>query len=248
MRSRVTEILLAAFMAAVFLLVPGGPAAGRQAVPDGRWQSELRAAILKEVRLALPWVVDLRLGEIRGLQRFGKKLGGGGGRTVRVVKIGKWNRRSGKMPVQVEASRDGRRLAQGWLSVEVAGKAGVYVPVHPLEKGQLVRWRDVRHQMIDCRRLDSHSLIDFPRQAVYETVRRVAAGQPLSKQDLRPHRLVTRGEMVTVVLEHDHIRVVTRGVALSQGCQDQLIMVRNPVSRRTYQARVVDAGQVRVAY
>ena len=245
------KIFLPVMLVFFLLLCPGwGNCRSRMPSPPiGKDQVALRVAIDREVRRALPWVDDLRVEVIHGLRRLKKKMTNAKQPLIKVVKVGKWNRRTGKLPVQVRIeAAGGRQVAQGWLSVVVVGEARVCVAAHSLEKGQLVRWGDVRLELIDCRQLNGSSLIDFPRRAVFEVVRPVVAEQPLNKQDLRPHRLVARGEMVTVVLEHENIRIITRGVAMSPGCQDQLIMVRNPVSRRTYQARVVDAGQVRVAY
>ena len=145
-------------------------------------------------------------------------------------------------------SSPGGKSSSCWLSVFISGKCEVVVAKRALARGSSVQWRDVTVQLLDTRKVNDDCLVDFPQGAVFEVVRKIAAGQPLKSTSLRPYRLVKRGEMVTVVLQREGIRIVTKGKALANGSKNEVIMVKNPTSRRLYQAQIVNAGQVRVVY
>ncbi len=213
------------------------------------WQDQLMLLLGNAVRSDLPKVHDVKINEVRSLSTVAARIPAGVRQPVFSVKeLGHWNRKQGKILVQITISSAAGKTSSCWLSVFISGKCEVVVAKRPLERGSSVQWRDVAAQLLDARKVDDDCLVDFSRGAVFEVVRKIAAGQPLKSTSLRPYRLVKRGEMVTVVLQREGIRIVTKGTAMGNGSKNEVIMVKNPVSRRLYQAQVVAAGQVRVVY
>ncbi len=213
------------------------------------WQDKLMLLLGAAVREALPKVHDLKINEVRSLSTVAARIPAGVHQPFFSIKeLGHWNRKQGKILVQIMISSAARKTSSCWLSVFISGKCNVIVAKRSLERGSSVQWRDVTVQLLDARKVNDDCLVDFPRGAVFEAARKIVAGQPLKSASLRPYRLVKRGEMVTVVLQRQGIRIVTKGTAMANGSKNEVIMVKNPASRRLYQAQIIAAGQVRVVY
>ncbi len=236
----------------LMLSFPGMGMAAQSPAPGGAhypWQDKLMLLLDDAVRGALPQVHKLKVNEVRSLSTVAARIPAGVRKPFFSVKeLGHWNRKQGKISVQIQISSAAGKTSGCWLSVFISGKCKVMVAKRSLERGSSVQWRDVMVQLLDARKVNDDCLVDFPRGAVFEVVRKIVAGQPLKSASLRPYRLVKRGEMVTVVLQREGIRIVTKGTAMANGGKNEVIMVKNPASRRLYQAQIIAAGQVRVVY
>ena len=222
------------------------PAPGAAQYP---WQDQLMLLLDDAVRGALPKVHELKVNEVRSLSTVAARIPAGlHDPSFSIKELGHWNRKQGKISVQIMISSPAGKSSSCWLSVFISGKCKVMVAKRSLERGSSVQWRDVTFQLLDARKVNDDCLVDFPRGTIFEVVRKIIAGQPLKSASLRPYRLVKRGEMVTVVLQREGIRIVTKGTAMANGSKNEVIMVKNPASRRLYQAQIIASGQVRVVY
>jgi flagella basal body P-ring formation protein FlgA len=95
----------------------------------------------------------------------------------------------------------------------------------------------------------------FPEAAVATSVdqvvglaprRAIPAGAPIPKSILAPAREVERGDAVRVEASSGRASVALPGRALSGGSRGDAVMVRNPASGRSFQARVSGRGTVSV--
>lgn len=222
------------------------PAPGAVRYP---WRDKLMLLLNEAVREKLPKIHELKLHDVRSLSTVAARIPAAVHHpSFSVREMGNWNRQQGNIPVQIMISLPSGKSSSCWLRVFISGKTEVLVAKHALARGSAVQWRDVTTHLVDSHEVNDDCLIDFPLGAIFEVVRKIAAGQPLTSGSLRPYRLVKRGEMVTVVLERDGIRIVTKGKAMGNGSRNEVIMIKNPTSRRLYQAQVIAAGQVRVVY
>lgn len=213
------------------------------------WQDQLMALLDDAIRGVLPKVHELKINEVRSLSTVAARIPAGVHNPSFAIKtLGHWNRKQAKIPVQIMISIPAGKSSSCWLSVFISGKCEMVVAKRSLERGSAVLRQDVTTQLLDARRANGDCLVDFPRGAVYEAVRKIAAGQPIKAASIRPYRLVKRGEMVTVVLQREGIRIVTKGTAMANGSRNEVILVKNPLSRRLYQAQIIASGQVRVVY
>ncbi|MEA3240580.1 MAG: flagellar basal body P-ring formation chaperone FlgA [Pseudomonadota bacterium] len=236
----------------VMLFFSGMGMAAQSSTPGAAqypWQSRLMLLLDDAVRGALPKVHELKINEVRSLSTVAARIPASVHNPSFSLKtLGHWNRNRGEISLQVMISSPAGKSSSCWLRVFISGKCEVIVAKRSLERGSSVRWRDVTAQLLDARKVNDDCLVDFSRGAVFEVVRKIVAGQPLKSASLRPYRLVKRGEMVTVVLEREGIRIETKGTAMANGSKNEVVMVKNPESRRLYQAQIIAAGQVRVVY
>ncbi|MBI1900470.1 MAG: flagellar basal body P-ring formation protein FlgA [Planctomycetia bacterium] len=79
-----------------------------------------------------------------------------------------------------------------------------------------------------------------------ELLQTVAAGQSLDEKMLRRPILVTKGELVTVSVTCEGVRIRTAARAKEDGAQGDVIQVESTLDRRTYQVRVSGLGTVEV--
>ena len=74
----------------------------------------------------------------------------------------------------------------------------------------------------------------------------VKGGESLSPGNLKPRRLVQRGDIVTILAEVQGLTVRVKGNALTDGYRGEAIRVKNQRSKRILQAEVIAPGIVRV--
>jgi flagella basal body P-ring formation protein FlgA len=72
------------------------------------------------------------------------------------------------------------------------------------------------------------------------------AGQPLRTADLLKPDLVQRDQSVTVIYESPGLYLTTRGKALDNGTEGDVVNVLNPLSKRTVTGIVSGRGQVTI--
>lgn len=215
-----------------------------------QWMTEIRVQVEHAVVGALPEAAEYRVERVDGLKelvdRFLADIEPGTG-SCEVVQVGRWQRHAGTLPVRV-CVRTGEVEINRWLTADIAAMVRVLVPAAGSMRGDLLTAADFVPAIVDARQVDDDCLLACSPDDLFEAVRSLAAGEPVSRRHLRPFRLVKRGDVVAVSLERDGISIRTKGVALTAGTRNEVIPVQNPRSRRQYQAQVVGAGAVRVVY
>jgi flagella basal body P-ring formation protein FlgA len=79
-----------------------------------------------------------------------------------------------------------------------------------------------------------------------ELLQTVTAGQPLDEKSLRRPIVVTKGQLVTVVVTCEGVRIRTAARAKEHGALGDVIQVESTLDRKTYQVRVSGLGTVEV--
>ena len=69
--------------------------------------------------------------------------------------------------------------------------------------------------------------------------RPIIAGRLIRHSDVKPQRLVKKGDFVTIHFKNRAMSLSTRGISIESGTRDQVIKVRNPRSKRIIEARVI---------
>ena len=99
-----------------------------------------------------------------------------------------------------------------------------------------IKERDLRHDTV----LNENTLIG-------KTPRRIiVAGEPIKKASLKTPKIVSRGDMVTMVFENGPLQLTTQAKALQNGAKGDLIRVVNLGSSKTLQAIVSGDKEVTV--
>ena len=224
----------------------GWVAAAAQPNASGRLESECRMELRQMIRKNLPGLEDLDVSSNPQMQHW--LAGFSAAAEIEGIELGSWSRKNGSLPVQIKVRDAQGRLSRRWFKITVDGRCRVLLAVRDLRRGEPVRASDFVVRPVDCRKLRGESVSDLPADGLFQLSCNLKAGQPLPARRLRPYRLIRRGELVRVRLEQNGIRITTRGVAMNNGTLQEIITVRNPTSRKFYQARVVGDGEVVVVY
>ncbi|MDD2336784.1 MAG: flagellar basal body P-ring formation chaperone FlgA [Geobacteraceae bacterium] len=134
------------------------------------------------------------------------------------------------------------------IPVEVEALADMVVALYPLPRGMVVAANDVSLQKRDISDISgkvSFNLADVLGKRVRVPIR---ANTPVRSDYLEKVPLVKTGQVVTIVAENGVFRVTATGMARGTGAEGDLIMVQNMNSKKSVQARVVDAGTVAVNF
>lgn len=152
--------------------------------------------------------------------------------------------RSGRFAAVVETpGGDGRTSRQ-----RIAGQAfetiEVPVAVRPLGRDGIVTDSDVEWVKMRADRIQAGVATDPAEVIGMTTKRAVRAGDTLRLRDLARPVLVSRNELVTMILRSDFMTLTARGRALEDGAMGDTVRVRNERSNKTVLGRVVDAHTV----
>ncbi len=134
------------------------------------------------------------------------------------------------------------------IPVEVEALTDMVVALYPLPRGMVVEASDVSLQKRDLAEVSgkvSFNLDDVLGKRVRVPIR---ANMPVRGDYLEKVPLVKNGQMVTIVAENGGLRVTATGMARGSGAEGDLIMVQNMNSKKSVQARVIDAGSVAVNF
>ncbi|MCD6293312.1 MAG: flagellar basal body P-ring formation protein FlgA [Deltaproteobacteria bacterium] len=169
------------------------------------------------------------------------------GADFSVLQLGRWNRKNGIIPVQL-ALYSGAKESRRWFKLKVSGKERVLLAQRDLVRGEPVQSSDFISCLVDCRKLRPEVVRQLPEGMIYQLTCNLKAGDPLPGKRLQPYRLIKRGELVQVLLQQGGVRISTRGVAMGNGTLKEIITVKNPTSRKFFQAQVVGSRKVVVVY
>jgi len=156
-------------------------------------------------------------------------------------------------------ARDGRLIS----SVRIAAANGhdftarVMGRVHPLVKvpvlvrsvlpGDIINARDIGWQEKRAHQVIRTAASD-PSQIIGQKARRaLTPGMPILHSDVKQNMLVDRRDLVTLVVNSPVMRLTAKGVALEDGAMGDVIRIRNSVSDRIIEGRVVARGLVEVS-
>ena len=134
------------------------------------------------------------------------------------------------------------------VRVEVEALADVVVAVHPLERGDVIGNGDIVLQKRDLARTQG-KVCRLATDAVGKMVRTtIRANNPVRADYLERVPLVKSGQLVTIIVENDALRITAAGKARGAGAEGDTVMVQNLASQKEVAARVVDASTVRVDF
>ena len=124
----------------------------------------------------------------------------------------------------------------------------VRVPVvtRRVARGEIVRKDDLRWTEMPRNRVRGDVITD-PEGVIGKSARHsLRPGRPLRNADVQRPLLVTRGSIVTLMLETKRMTLTTRGKSMESGSLGQTIQVVNIRSKRVIEAVVEGPGRVRV--
>jgi flagellar basal body P-ring formation protein FlgA len=134
------------------------------------------------------------------------------------------------------------------VPVEVEALAEMVVVARSLERGEVIGASDLALVRRDLAHVQGRFL-KSPEEAIGLRVKNaVRANSPLRGDYLERVPIIKSGQIVTIVVENDVVKITASGRAKGAGALGDIIMVQNLSSQKDIAARVVDAMTVRVDF
>jgi flagellar basal body P-ring formation protein FlgA len=143
---------------------------------------------------------------------------------------------------------DDRVVKNLTVQVEVEALAEMVVATRTLERGEMVGENDVaiaRRDLAHQQGRFSRDLKDVVGMRVKSAIR---ANSPLRGDYLERMPIIKSGQLVTIVVENEVVRITASGRAKGSGALGDTISVQNLSSQKELAGRVVDATTVRVDF
>jgi flagella basal body P-ring formation protein FlgA len=146
-------------------------------------------------------------------------------------------------------ARQGERVVRNIPGrVEVEALAEMVIAVRQIDHGSMIAAGDVTLKKLDVSGTQGHylgKLADVVGKKARSTIR---PNTPFKPEQLEKVALIRSGQIVTIVLENDRMRLTMTGKAKSAGGEGDTISVQNMNSLKEFPARIVDATTVMVAF
>lgn len=134
------------------------------------------------------------------------------------------------------------------VRVEVEALADVLVAVRPLERGEIIGAGDVALQKRNLATVAGRTFRS-PDEVQGKRVRTaMRANTPVRSDYLEKVPLVKNGQLVTIVLENNVMRLTATGRVKNAGAEGDMVLVQNLASQKDIPARVVDTNTVQVEF
>ncbi|MEI8294239.1 MAG: flagellar basal body P-ring formation chaperone FlgA [bacterium] len=82
----------------------------------------------------------------------------------------------------------------------------------------------------------------------YEMAQGVGQDRPLTSRDLTLRPLVRKNQLVDVIVSEGALNITMKGLALGTAGAGEMVSIRNPDSRKDFQAKVIGANTVQVKF
>ena len=84
--------------------------------------------------------------------------------------------------------------------------------------------------------------------SIYEMAQGVGQDRPLTSRDLSLRPLVRKNQLVDVIVSEGSLNITMKGLALGTAGAGEMVSIRNPDSRKDFQAKVVGVNTVQVKF
>lgn len=132
--------------------------------------------------------------------------------------------------------------------VEVEALAEMVVATRTLERGEVLVASDLALVRRDISHVQGRFLKSTEEAIGLRVKSALRANSPVRGDYLERVPIVKSGQMVTILVENEAVRITASGRAKGSGALGDTIMVRNLSSQKDLAARVVDATTVRVDF
>jgi flagella basal body P-ring formation protein FlgA len=144
--------------------------------------------------------------------------------------------------VTLPAGETGRLVLRGRAEAAVE----VHVPRGSIAAGATIAAEDLDAILVPRRLLPAGALLAEVEIAGHAAARRLPAGRILRASQLRPVRLVSKGDTVRVLFRRGGLELALDGTALEHGGAGDAIRILNPNGGRELRAVVSGPGEVTV--
>jgi flagella basal body P-ring formation protein FlgA len=115
-----------------------------------------------------------------------------------------------------------------------------------LNTGEVIRKGDIDWVSLRSDQINRNVLTDASRLIGQEVRRGVAAGQPVRASDVRSPIIVTKGSIVTMLLQTPKMQLTSKGRAMEDASMGDAVQIMNTQSKTVIEATVVGVNTVQV--
>jgi flagella basal body P-ring formation protein FlgA len=145
--------------------------------------------------------------------------------------------------------RQGQRVVRNISGrIEVEALAEMVIAVRQIDHGSIVTAADVALKKLDVSGMQGHYLAKISDVVGKKVRSSIRSNTPFKLDQLEKVTLIKSGQIVTIVMENDSMRVTMTGKARSAGGEGDTINVQNMNSLKEFPAKVIDANTVMVAF
>lgn len=146
----------------------------------------------------------------------------------------------------IAAPTSANPIIRNEISGSIERIVSVPVLVESLSFGTIIGKRDIETIDVPSRQLGSKVILN-PQNLMGMTPRRtVAAGTPLSSEDLAAPQIVQRGKSVTMTYRTGTLLLTAQGKALENGAKGDIVRVTNVSTNRSLEGIVVAENEVEI--
>ena len=129
------------------------------------------------------------------------------------------------------------------MTLLLSGRVHPLVAMPVLKKhissGNIIKHEDISWKKIRSKHT-SYDSISSAEQLRGQVARRpLIAGRIIRASDVRPQKLVNKGDFVVVQLRNDAMSLSTRGISIESGSRNEIIKIRNPRSKKIIEAKII---------
>ncbi|MBI5237457.1 MAG: flagellar basal body P-ring formation protein FlgA [Deltaproteobacteria bacterium] len=231
----------AAFIMALTLSAAPAHAGGLRLLPAGAGWETLRREITRQITANSPWAgMDVDVSEIDapGFEPSRDEF------DEVAVGIPAGSRGVGRVSVTVTLSKSGVQVKKLWVSARVRVYRAVFAAAVPLRVNSVISREHIKPVKAEIDEAPDAAL-SFADALGMTVLRPMPAGAVVKKSYLRPRTIVKRGDIVTVVVESQRIRIKSKGIAMQDGWAGAAITIRT-ASGRELKGRLNASGELAV--
>lgn len=156
-----------------------------------------------------------------------------------------WSRNDGRFTLSLEIEG-----AKGRSSLNLTGYAREMIEVaalaQPMSRGAILRKGAITTVRMARQKVPANALMSADEVLGLAARNNLRASAPLTREDFERPILIARGDKVTLSFQLPGMKLTTRGQAITDGAEGDIIDIMNLQSRRIVPAEVTGRGQVRV--
>ena len=170
------------------------------------------------------------------------------GRIAYKVSAARGSELAGKCSIAIDFSVDGQSQKTVWTTATIEILGPVVVTRKPLGRFQPITEDDIELQTMDLSDMPGDIISDSAEVLGKRTRRAIGAQTALRADFVELPPLVKRGDLVTIILESNGLKITTLGQVKKKGRLGERIPVINVDSKKMVYARVIDAKTVKVDF
>lgn len=165
--------------------------------------------------------------------------------TVAVDDV-KFDERSGRFSAFVSAPADDPNAPRARVTGHLIHMTEVPVLNRRIMGGDIIREGDIEWVKIRSKRLQNDAISDVSQLIGLSAKRGLRVGQPIRTSEVRAPLLVTKGQVVTLIVKTPAMTLTSQGRAMEDGSRGDVIRITNTQSHTTVEGTINRAGVVTV--